>query len=82
MTVISQREEVQRIVFDSLIDFGADPELVSLDATLEELDVDSLDLVELAQIAEEKFGVTFNAEDAQDVRTVRDALEMITSRMP
>jgi acyl carrier protein len=82
VTVTSKRDEVQRIVFDSLVDFGADPELVSLDATLEELDVDSLDLVELAQIAEEEFGVTFNADDAQGVRTVRDALEMIVARMP
>ena len=81
MTVTATREEVERTVFDSLVEFGAERELLTLDATLEELDIDSLDLVELAQIAEDRFGVTFNAEDAQDVRTVRDALEMIVSRM-
>ena len=82
MTVTSKREEVQQTVMEALVEFGADPEKVTLDATLEELDVDSLDLVELAQIAEDKYDVTLNAEDAQEVRTVRDALELIVSRMP
>ena len=38
----------------------------------EDLDVDSLDLVELAQIVEDEFGVELDGDDVKDVKTVGD----------
>ena len=42
-------------------------------ATFEELDIDSLDLVELAQVVEEEYGVVLKGEDMKDLKTVGDA---------
>ena len=50
------------------------------ESTFEELDIDSLDLVELAQIVEDEYGVVLRAEDMKELKTVGDAIELIASR--
>ena len=50
------------------------------DATFEELDIDSLDLVELAQIVEDEYGVVLKGEDMKELKTVGDAVDLITER--
>ena len=50
------------------------------DATFEQLDVDSLDLVEVAQIVEEEFGVVLKGEDMEQLKTVGDAIDLVVSR--
>ena len=74
------RTAVQKVVFDSLEGFGVEAEELSLDATLEDLHVTSLDMVELSQIVQEEFGVQMHPEDAKDVRTVADVVDLIASR--
>jgi acyl carrier protein len=49
-------------------------------ASFEELDIDSLDLVELAQIVEDEYGVVLKGEDMKELKTVGDAVDMIVSR--
>ena len=49
------------------------------DATFEELDIDSLDLVELAQIVEDEYGVVLKGEDMKELKTVGDAVDLIAS---
>ena len=46
-------------------------------ATFEELDIDSLDLVELAQIVEDEYGVVLKGEDMKELKTVGDAVDLI-----
>jgi acyl carrier protein len=72
--------EIETTVFESLETFGADPELINRDAQFEELDVDSLDLAELAQIVEDKFGVTLETKDMKNIKTVGDVLDLIAAR--
>jgi acyl carrier protein len=43
----------------------------------EDLNADSLDLVELIMALEEKFKVKISDDDARNIRTVNDALEYI-----
>ena len=43
-------EAVEARIVEALASFGPDIEQVTREATFEELDIDSLDLVELAQI--------------------------------
>ena len=43
----------------------------------EELDIDSLDLVELAQIVEEEFGVELKGDDVEEIKTVGDAIDLV-----
>jgi acyl carrier protein len=73
-------QEVEQVVFDGLAELGAEREQISRDASFEELDVDSLDLVELAQIVEDKFGVELGADDVKDLRTVGDAIDLIVAK--
>ncbi len=73
-------EAVETRVREILTELGAEVEEFDRDATFESLDVDSLDLVELGQIIEEEYGVELTPEDAQHLRTVGDAIDLIAQR--
>ena len=70
----------QYVVFNALEEFGADRADIHRDATFEQLDVDSLDLAELAQIVEDEFGVAIKSSDVAELKTVGDVLDLITAR--
>jgi acyl carrier protein len=71
---------IQKVVFDALESFGAEPTEISLDATFEALDIDSLDVAELAQIVDEKFGVEIKSSDAERIKTVGDVVDLVAAR--
>jgi acyl carrier protein len=73
-------EAVEKVVFDALPQFGADPSEISRDATFEDLDVDSLDLAELSQIVEDEYGVKFKSSDVENLKTVGDAIDFIVAK--
>ena len=73
-------EAVEKVVFDALPQFGADPSEITREATFEDLDVDSLDLAELSQIVEDEFGVSIKASDVAELKTVGDVLDLIAAR--
>jgi acyl carrier protein len=77
----ASREEVQQKVIDTLATFGPDKEDITPEATLESLDIDSLDLAELSQVMEEEYGVEVKSEDAAQVRTVNDAVELVVGKL-
>jgi acyl carrier protein len=79
--VPASREEVQQKVIDTLATFGPDKEDITPEATLESLDIDSLDLAELSQVMEEEYGVEMKSEDAAQVKTVNDAVEMVVGKL-
>lgn len=55
--------------------------VVSAASFREELEADSLDLVELIMAFEEEFGGEISDEDAQKIETVGQAVEYIKSNM-
>ena len=68
-------EKVREIVIDQL---DVKPEKVTEDASfIEDLGADSLDTVELVMALEEKFDIEIPDEDAEKIKTVRDAVEYI-----
>jgi acyl carrier protein len=73
-------EQVQERVVEALASFGPDASQITREATFEELDIDSLDLVELAQIVEDEYGVVLKGEDMKELKTVGDAIDLITAR--
>jgi acyl carrier protein len=73
-------EQVQARVAEAIASFGPDPDAITRDATFEELDLDSQDLVELAQIVEEEYGVELKSEDMKEMKTVGDAVDFIVAR--
>jgi acyl carrier protein len=81
MATTATKEQVEQRVFQALEEFGAEPDQISREAEFESLDVDSLDLVELAQIAEDEYGVQIKGEDMENIKTVGQAIDLITERM-
>ena len=75
------REQIESRVEDALVEFGAEREQVGPDAKFESLDVDSLDLVELAQIVEEDYGVQITGEDMKSLDTVGKAVDFVEARL-
>jgi len=73
-------ENVEQTIFDGLVELGTDRGELSREATLEDLDVDSLDLVELAQIVEDEYGVELRGDDVKDVKTVADVIDLVVSK--
>ena len=72
-------EEVKEIIVDLL---GVDESKVTPDARFrEDLEADSLDLVELIMALEDKFGQEISDEDAQKITTVGEAVGYIKARM-
>lgn len=70
--------ELKKIVVELL---GVDADKVTMEARFrEELDADSLDLVELIMGFEDKFGAEISDEDAQKITTVGDAVKYIADR--
>jgi acyl carrier protein len=74
-------KDVEQIVLDTLKELAGEPSAISRDATLEQIDVDSLDLAELGQVVEERFGVTLKGSDVADVKTVGDAIALVEARI-
>jgi acyl carrier protein len=73
-------EQVEVLVSEALVKFGTPVEVITPDATFEALDVDSLDLVEMAQIIEEEFGVELTGNDVKGIATVGELIDLIVSR--
>lgn len=67
--------ELKVIIKDLL---GADEEKITMEARFrEDLEADSLDLVELIMAFEDKFGAEISDEDAQKITTVGEAVKYI-----
>ena len=80
MSATVTTEQVEAVVYDALVELGPTREELHRAATFEALDVDSLDLVEVAQVVEEQYGVEITGEDAKQFETVGDAVEFVTAR--
>ena len=75
----STLDRIQGIIAELL---GVDKSKVVPDARFrEDLEADSLDLVELIMAFEEEFGAEISDEDAQTITTVGQAVEYIDTRM-
>jgi acyl carrier protein len=73
-------EAVEKTIIDALPQVGVEASDIARDSTFEELDVDSLDLTEISQIIEEEYGVTIKGEDARNIKTVGDAVDIVVSK--
>jgi acyl carrier protein len=76
------RDAVSRKVIETLASFGPAIEDVSPERTLEELDIDSLDIAELAQVVEDEYGVEISGDDAAGVTTVGDTIGLVLAKLP
>ena len=71
-------ETVRDIIVDTL---SCDAEQVKLDTNLiEDLEADSLEIVELSMALQENLGVGIEDEDLENIKTVQDILDYIKSK--
>jgi acyl carrier protein len=69
---------VREIIVNEL---GVEPEKVTDDASfVEDLGADSLDTVELVMAFEEEFGIDIPDEDAEQMKTVGDAISYLKDK--
>lgn len=73
-------DNAQEVITDGLVEIGAERDEISAAATFEALDVDSLDLVEMAQIIDDEFGVTLTGNDVKDITTVGQLVDLVIDR--
>lgn len=68
-------------VKDLLVDkFGVPAGDIRPEATFEELDLDSLDLVEFAMAAEEELGVRISDDEAEQLATLADTVALLEQK--
>jgi acyl carrier protein len=77
----ASREEVFDRVKEVLVEqLGVDESAITEKASFQEdLDADSLDLVELIMELEDSFDIKISDEDAQKIQTVGQAVEYVTA---
>lgn len=67
-------EKVKKIIVDQL---GVDEEDISLKTTFQEMNADSLDIVELIMELEEEFNIDIADEEVEKIQTVEDIVKYI-----
>jgi acyl carrier protein len=61
---------------------SVEPDKVTMEASFaDDLDADSLDLVELVMALEEEFDVTVEEEELEGIATVGQAYELVTGKL-
>jgi acyl carrier protein len=72
-------EKIRDIIVEQL---GVDPDNVKVESRFkEDLEADSLDLVELIMAFEDEFGGEISDEEAQQIKTVGQAVQYLQTRM-
>lgn len=75
MSTDSIFESVQNILVEQL---GVDADIVTMESNfIDDLNADSLDIVELVMAMEQEFGISIPDEDAERIKTVGDAVDFI-----
>jgi len=78
-----ERPEIEARLVDLLVDeLGLERDDITMEAKFEEdLDVDSLGVVELLMALEDNFGVAIPDEEAEKITTVGEAADMVAQKL-
>jgi acyl carrier protein len=79
---MAEKQEVFEAVKEHLLGRGLDGEKIVIDADLlRDLDLDSLDTMELTLGMEERFGIEIPDTELESLVTVRDAVTLIEKKL-
>jgi acyl carrier protein len=79
MTTATKDQVTERVI-SALVEFGEEPENVKPDSRFEDLDIDSLDLVELAQVIEDEYKIEISDAEMEKITTVQDVVDFVAQR--
>ena len=68
-------EKLRAVIMEII---GADEDEITLDATLDDLNLDSLDVVEIMMASEDEFDITIEDETVEKAKTIGDIVDIIT----
>ena len=77
MTTANIEQKVKNIIADQL--GVGEEEIKPTSSFIEDLGADSLDIVELVMAMEEEFEVEIPDEEAENIKTVQDAVNYVTT---
>ena len=71
-------DKVKAVILEQ---FMADEDAITMQTSfVDDLEADSLDLIELVMALEEEFGLSIEDQDVGDIKTVGDVVNYITER--
>jgi acyl carrier protein len=78
-----ERTEIEAKLTDLLVDeLGIERDEITMEATFDgDLDVDSLGVVELLMAIEDNFGVKIPDEEAEQLTTVGEAIDLVEKKL-
>ena len=71
---------VEKIIELAKVNLSIDWEITATSSFKEDLEVDSLDLMELVMALEDEFNVEIPSEELQNIKTVQDVADYLTSK--
>jgi acyl carrier protein len=81
MAATVSREQIERRLAEALMDFGVELDEIDPEVSFDALDIDSLDLVEIAQMVEEEYDISISTDDMFDLHTIGQAIDLVLERM-
>ncbi len=68
-------EKVKSVIAEQT---GIDPETITMESSfVEDLNIDSIDLIELIMMLEEEYNIEFSEDDAETIKTIGDVVNYI-----
>ncbi|MGK4585106.1 acyl carrier protein [Kitasatospora sp. HPMI-4] len=74
------KETIEEFVVGTLVKLGLDRAELTLDASFDDLGVDSLHVTELGQAVDRELGIRVRAADLEETRSLREALAVIFAK--
>jgi acyl carrier protein len=85
---VLERDQVETKILETIKEFVEEPDAVTLDAKLVDLDIGSLDFVEIAQVLEDEFDIEILGQESSEtdgpppeMLTVSDAINALIERV-
>lgn len=75
---MSIEDKVKSIISDQL---EVDLNRISMETTFEDIDADSLDIVELVMALEEEFDLEISDQEIENIKTIGDVVQFIDSKV-
>ena len=81
-TIAQEDDEVQRDIVEYLgAHYSIEPDQITDESTLEDLGLDSLGVLAIADIVENKYGISLDDERIAGVRTVSDFKDLVALKI-